>query len=39
MIAAAFIVGGYVALIWSTGWIGLAVAAAHIGVMLLAMKR
>lgn len=39
MIAAAFIVGGYITLIWQAGWIGVAAAAVHVGVMLFAMKR
>lgn len=31
------IVGGYVSLIYAAGWIGFALAAAHIGIMLLAI--
>lgn len=39
MIAAAAIVGGYAALIWSAGWIGVAAAVVHVALMLAAMKR
>jgi len=39
MIGLAAIVGGYGLLIWQFGWLGLAAAGLHIGVMLLASWR
>jgi hypothetical protein len=39
VIGAALIVGGYVAVIWTFGWPGLLVAAAHVAVLLAGMWR
>jgi hypothetical protein len=39
VIGALAIVGGYATLIWQAGWIGVAAAAVHIGLLLVAMKR
>lgn len=39
MIAALAIVGGYAALIWSTGWLGVAAVVAHVVLMCLFMPR
>jgi len=33
------IVAGYVALVWQWGWWGLAAGAAHVAVLLLAVRR
>lgn len=39
MIGALAIGAGYVYLVWQFGWVGLAVAAAHVGIMLMASSR
>lgn len=38
LVAGALIAVGYAAVIWIGGWIGLLAVAAHIGIMLLAMR-
>lgn len=37
--AALAILAGYVSLIWAFGWAGALACAAHVAVMLLAMRR
>lgn len=39
MIGAALIVAGYATVVFAFGWLGLAVVALHIAVLLLALKR
>ena len=39
MISAALIAAGYVGLIWTCGWPGVAVAAVHVSVMMLGLVR
>ena len=39
VICALAIGAGYVYLVWQFGWVGAAVAAVHVGVMLLASSR